>query len=174
MLWTDPVSQHRCTPMESISPMFLLLHRKHLDSEGYFSFILKSKWLVLVNSADLVEHLVCAICQILLEIPRRSQFWEKWDWWVWSNQRHLEGWNSNTVLSAPKPVLAPVPSLFGAGLRTVSDPSQWLLPHFDVDRAGSSLTKASDICPGWNIPRVTTVWPSSWLGWIFPENDLDS
>lgn len=161
MLWTDPISQHRCITVESISPMFLLLHPKHLDSEEYFSFILKLKWLVLVNSAGFIECLVCAICQILLEIPKRSQFWEKWDWRVWSNQRHLEGWDSNTVLSAPKPGLALVPTLFRAGLRTVvNDPSQWLLPHFDVGRAGSSLMKAGDTCPGWNIPHVTTVWSS--------------
>lgn len=67
---------------------------------GIFHFF-KSKWLVLVNSADFIEHLVCALCQIL-EITRRSQFcWEKWDWRVWSNQRHLEelGFEHSSVSS---------------------------------------------------------------------------
>lgn len=61
MLCTDAASQHRCITMESINLMFLLLHPKHLDSEGYLSFILKSKWFLLVSSAGFLEHLVCDI-----------------------------------------------------------------------------------------------------------------
>lgn len=58
MLWTDPFSQHRCIPMGSISPMFLLLCPKHLDSEGYFHLFKNQNGWFLVNSAGFVEHLV--------------------------------------------------------------------------------------------------------------------
>lgn len=139
---------------------------EYLDNKRQFS----SKLLVILHLAGWIEHLICALYEVLLEI---TVFFEK------NETDRLEvtkekwrNWGIKTILLTPEPVhpctLAHhsstllLHSLFGAGLREVSGQIQWFLPYFDFSRDGSSLPRVGDIWvqndPEYTIPHVSTLW----------------